>query len=686
MKFAGLFVLVLSGAVVAEKVSPVQKVVELLEDCKGKIEKDLAAEAATMEEYSTFCDDELKAKGYAIETSTREIAELEAAIADASATSIAMADEIATLGTEAAAKNKELYDATEVRKAGSADFTAAEAELVKSVDECSRAVTALEKGFALLQGGKRKEAKKQLKAVTMALTSIVGAISIETESSRKLKSFLQQTNADTTDDDLTLKQPQAKMVAYESKTGGIIQTVKDMQAKAEGELSDLRKKEMTDAHEFKMIESNLEAEISHNSEKTATATKAKASAEESKATAEGDLAETTKTKAADEEYSATLKTECELAASEWAARKASAAEEMAAIDKAKEILISGVVAFMESGSKLTKKADFDDDSESDAASETRVKLVKKIQALGKQFHSFGLMQLASVAGSDPFVKIRGLIEDMIAKLLKEAQEEATQKAFCDEEMGKSKKSQAEKTATLDKLQTRIDGASATIAELTEAVKTLESEIAEIDSAQASATKIRTKESADNKAAIADFSQSAEAVVKAMGVLKSFYEGSALIQTNSKTGRPSFGGAKSDTGSSIISVLEVAESDFTTLLAETETAEDAAADAYEKSSKENALSKTTKMTDAKAKESEIKSLTVQLGHSKEDHGSTSAELDAVLSYIDKLKPQCEEKAMSYAEKKAAREAEIAGLKEALEILEGSSFLQQSQQRFLPVRRV
>jgi len=328
----------------------------------------------------------------------------------------------------------------------------------------------------------------------------------------------------------------------------------------------------------------------------------------------------------------------------------------------------------------------DDDTDSDETDMTRVKLVQKIQSLGKEFHSFGLMQLASVAGSDPFVKIRGLIEDMIAKLLKEAQEEAIQKAFCDEEMGKSTASKDEKTATIDKLQTRIDGASATIAELTEAIKTLEAEVAEIDKAQATATEIRTKENTDNTKAIADFSQSAEAVVKAMGVLKSFYGGAAaLIQTSSKSGRPSFGGAKTDTGSSIISVLEVAESDFTRLLAETETAEDAAADAYEKSTKENALSKTTKMTDAKAKASEIKSLTVQLGHSKEDHASTSAELDAVLAYLDKLKPQCEEKVMSYAEKKAAREAEIAGLKEALEILEGSSFLQ-SRKQFLPIRRV
>merc|ERR1719272_1211787 len=214
---------------------------------------------------------------------------------------------------------------------------------------------------------------------------------------------------------------------------------------------------MTDAHEFKMLESNLQNEISHTQEKLATATKTKASASESQATAEGDLAETTRTKAADQDYSATLKTECEMAASEWASRQASAKEEMAAIDKAKEILVSGVVAFVQSGSKVTiKKANDDDDSESDASSEVRSKLVQKIQSLGKKFHSFGLMQLASVAGSDPFVKIRGLIEDMIAKLLKEAQEEATQKAFCDEEMGKIKKSQADKTATIDKLQTRID--------------------------------------------------------------------------------------------------------------------------------------------------------------------------------------------------------------------------------------
>merc|ERR1719156_18375 len=607
-------VIVLALIATAGAVSPVQKVIELLDDCKGKVAKDLAAEASVMEEYTTFCDDESKEKGYAIETSSREIGELGATIEDAKATVLAKTDEMSELGSLLGAKDKELADATGVRSAKKEEFVAAEKELVKSVDECSRAVTALEKGMAFMQGGRKREAKKQLKAVQMAITSVVAAISIDTESTRKLKSFLQSQSADTENDDLTLRQPQAKMVAYESKSGGIIQTVKDMQAKAEAELSDLRKKEMADAHEFSMLESSLKSEIAHTQEKLSAATKAKAAAEEAQATAEGDLAETTKTKAADEEYAANLKTECETAAKEWAARQASAKEEMAAIDKAKEILVSGVVAFAQVGVSSKRVSSDDDDSESDEKSEVRSKLVSKIQKLGKKFHSFGLMQLASVAQSDPFVKIRGLIEDMIAKLLKEAEEEATQKAFCDAEMGKSKKSQADKTATIDKLQTRIDGAEATIATLTEEVKTLQAEVAAIDKAQAEATSIRTKESADNNAAISDFRQSADAVVAAMGVLKSFYEGSALLQTSSrKAGRPSFGGAKTDAGSGIISVLEVAESDFTRLLAETETAEDAAASAYEKQTEENKISKSTKEADAKAKKSEIKSLTVQLGH-------------------------------------------------------------------------
>merc|ERR1719235_432136 len=440
----GFILLAFVGLTAATEVSPVQKVLELLDECKAKVAKDLAAETAVMEEYTTFCDDELKEKGYAIETAGRELADLSAAIEKSTALSMEKADEIATLGSTIAAKETELATATKARASEAEVFAAAEAELVKSVDEASRAYTALSKGMAFMQGGNKVEAKKQMEAVTSAINAVINGISIKTESKRKLKAFLQQANSNTADDELTLKQPQAKMVAYESKSGGILQTIKDMQEKAEGELSDLRKKEMSNTHNFKMIEQGLNAEIAHGNEKLGLAKSAKVSAEEAIGTATGDQTETAKTKAADEEYSKNLKTECETTAMEWDARQKSAKEEMAAIDKASEILTTGVVAFAQVGVKHLSDMDMDDDDTS-SNSYLRSRLSDKLTKLGKKYHSFALMQLAGRANSDPFVKVRGLIEEMMAKLLKEAQEEASQKAFCDKEMGESTKSKEIKT-------------------------------------------------------------------------------------------------------------------------------------------------------------------------------------------------------------------------------------------------
>merc|ERR1719261_1426043 len=197
--------------------------------------------------------------------------------------------------------------------------------------------------------------------------------------------------------------------------------------------------------------------------------------------------------------------------------------------------------------------------------------------------------------------------------------------------------------------------------------------AEMDASQAEASKIRTEENADYLKASKDFSDSAKAVAAATQVLKSYYEGSFIqlaAKTSLKSKQPSFGGASSDVGGTIISVLEVAESDFTKLLAEADTAEESAAAAFAKLSDENKVTKATKEAEVKGKQSEIRSLSTNLQNYNEDKASVGEELDAVLAYLDKLKPECEVKVMSYEEKVARREAEIEGLKEALGIIEGS----------------
>jgi hypothetical protein len=682
-KVAGVVLLCLFGAASG---SAVQKVIELLEDNKVKIANDLAAEEKEMAEYTDFCDKESSDKGYAIKTATTKIEDLTAMIQKCESKIPAYEDEIATLGTEVADKQKQLYEATELRKKEAADFDSTEKELSTAIDQLDRAATIIKREMstqtAFVQVGDKS--KKSIEVAVKVLGKIIdsGRISIGTR--RQIEGLLQTGNMESNEFSFRHGQPQAKQVAYESKSGGIVEKIEEMKEEAEETLTGARSAETKAQNDFAMLEQSLNNGITVANDKISTAKSASGLTTEELNKAKEDLGATEAAKAADEKALAELKHDCETSAAAWAERQESAKGEMAAINKAIEVLSEGVRVLLQTGSKSKKVNNLekyeDDDEDTATATDatqdsTRTRLADKLKTLSRQFKSYAFMELASSAVSDPFVKIRGLIEDMIGKLLKEAQEEATQKAFCDKEMGASKASEKEKTMTLDKLNSRIDKASARTAELGEAIKTLESEVAEIDAATAEATKIRNEESASNKAAIKDFGDAAEATEKAIKILKDFYDGASLIQTSSKTHEvsddsddaPEFGAAKSDAGSVIIGILEMSNEDFVKLHSETSTAEEEAAEQYEKLTNDNKASKAAKLAEVKASQSEVKSLKVALENNGEDKTMTETELDAVMEYVDKLKPQCEEKVMSYAEKKAKREAEIAGLKEALEIL-------------------
>jgi len=654
----------------------------MLGDCKGKVEKDLAEEKTAMQEFTAYCDDGAKDKAYAIETAAGSIEELKATIEDSTATVTTSDDEIATLGTAISKKEAELDKATAVRKKEHGNFVVAEKELVESVDQLGRAVQVLKKGksFTQMRGG---ALSKKSYAAIQALKTIVESQWLSSGSRKHLQSFLQAAENSSEDDELSLEQPQAKQVAYESSSGGIIQTVEEMQGKAEDTLSQLRKKEMEETHAFEMLKGGLEGELNHDKEKLATSTKKKAAATQAAEDASAELVETEKTKAADEAFLSTLKHECQQKAVEFEQSMKEGKDEIAAIMKATEILEEGVTAFVEVSAKVHKYNPNDDDEDEDE-DQKRAQLVKIFKGLLRKRHSFVLTQLVSMAGSDPFEKIKGLITEMIDKLVKEAQEAATHEAFCQEEMGKTKKAQDDKTMKLDKYTTRVDEGVSKIAELKEAIKALESEVASIDKSQAEATTLRTSENEEYSRASKDFKDSANAVAQAIEVLQNFYGGSSLIQVASRTkvlsktrsrSEDSVADSKQgDAANAIISILEVAQEDFTNLLAEVQATEDEAAKAYDKLTTENKISKAAKLAEAKAKKSELKSVSSSVEMSKEDQSATSQELDAVLAYFDKLKPECESKAMSYEEKKAAREAEIEGLKEALNILSGTALVQ------------
>merc|ERR1740130_1743453 len=209
----------------------------------------------------------------------------------------------------------------------------------------------------------------------------------------------------------------------------------------------------------------------------------------------------------------------------------------------------------------------------------------------------------------------------------------------------------ELTATSDKLSTKIAQQKAA-------------------SAKAEADKLRSEENAAYKTNSAEMSQGIDGVQKALKVLKEYYAADAAH------------GAASGAGSGIIGLLEVCESDFTKGLTEMTAEEESAAADYKSYAQQDEIETASKQADVKYKNKDAAGKDKAVADLSGDLASPSDELAAVVSALDKLNEMCVAKAEPYAEKKARRESELAGLKEALEILEGeAALIQKSSKRTL-----
>merc|ERR1719331_3644465 len=92
------------------------------------------------------------------------------------------------------------------------------------------------------------------------------------------------------DSDLELGAPAGE--AYHSHGAGVLDLLEGMKEKADAELADARKSEMKAQFEFNKLKKGLEDELAADTVDLKNAKTTKAEAEETKATASGDLAET----------------------------------------------------------------------------------------------------------------------------------------------------------------------------------------------------------------------------------------------------------------------------------------------------------------------------------------------------------------------------------------------------------
>jgi len=280
------------------------------------------------------------------------------------------------------------------------------------------------------------------------------------------------------------------------------------------------------------------------------------------------------------------------------------------------------------------------------------------------------LRLGSSSGGDPFAKVKGLITEMLSSLQAEAEAEATHHAYCEKETSETTAKKDDKTAEVEALTTKINQKKAMSAKLKEQVSTLQNELAGMAKAGAEATQLRQEENSAYKTNKAEMEQGLNGIRVALKVLKDYYAADDKDHAAS-------GGA----GAGIVGLLEVVESDFSKGLAEIVAEEETAAANYEASTKAGEVETAGKSQDVKYKTKEFKGLDKAVSDLSGDASSAQEELDAILEYDAKLKEECTAKAEPYAERKKRREQELAGLKEALTILEGESLLQRGSKHVL-----
>jgi len=676
-----------SGEVAAT--NPLSKVIELLTSLEAKIIKEGEVEAKAYKEYIEWCDDATKNTAYEIETAKTKKGKLEATIEKCAGDISASASKIEDLAAAIASDGGDLKNATLIREKENADFLAAEKELVDTVDTIDRAISILEREMAKNPALMQVDTSN-FKALLESLSTIIDAAALSSSDKKKLVALVQSQSESRSQDTEEQKADAEEAllgagapdpVAYKTHSTSIVDVLEDLKDKAEAELSELRKAETNAAHNYNMLKTSLEASIANGEKNLGEEKAAEAAATEEKATAEGDLATTVKDLADAEAALATAQSTCMQVAADHEVTLKGRAEELEVLAKAKQILAETTAgaeeetySFLQEAtvSRLRTRADL-----------AHVEVISLIKNLAHKHHSKALEKLASQIqvlmqygakfGDDPFKKVKGLITELIDRLMAEAAAEATEKAYCDEQMAKTEAKKSELEADIASLTAKIDSAAAASAKLKEEVKELQAELAALAKEQAEMDKIRAEQNAAYKDAKADLELGLSGVGKALDVLREYYGGAALLQA----GQPPVpekhekaGGA----GGGIIDILEVVESDFAANLAKEETQEADAVAEYEKITQENKVTKALKEQDVKYKTQEFKSLDKQLTELTSDKDSLSTELAAVLEYYEKIKDRCIAKAETYEERKRRREAEIAGLKEALSILSGEALLQ------------
>jgi hypothetical protein len=492
---------------------------------------------------------------------------------------------------------------------------------------------------------------------------------------------------------------------YAYQSNDILQTLRELldtfnQKKKESDEDEFKTKSafdkedlnMKNLKQFKLKEKKeLEEEIDSMSEE--------------KEAAESDRSEELNDKTSDENFLHVLVGECESKAGEWDARSKTRADELTAIAKAIDALVSSVAPSWKANKKLVglqqsskvmgklteRPASFLQVRGSQQGANTQASAEQQVRVIAKQLSekaarlNSSILEAASVrtlASGDHFVKVRSIIEDLMARLIADRDAEATQKSTCDKMIKENVDGRDEAKGEVETLMSTKHQLDAESAQLAKEIATLSADIASLRKALNEATELRNEESEENEKTISTASEGASGVKLALSVLNEFYGSESFIQyvpPNSdregltvsdrapETWKSGYEGSKSD-AKGIVGLLEVIEADFERTVEETTDSEAQAKLDFEAFTQKTTDDISEKSDSKSGKEGRAVTVDDLLVGNEAQTKMQQGLLTAAQESLDKAKKMCVDGEETYEDRVAKREKEIEALKEAQRILD------------------
>merc|ERR1719161_209620 len=322
---------------------------------------------------------------------------------------------------------------------------------------------------------------------------------------------------------------------YTFKGGDVIEMLKTLKLQFEDQLKELNSAEASAASAHKLADAAKEDEIEAAGRAKDTKTEVKGAKGSDLSTAESTLSEAASARDADQTVLDETKQLCHERKEEYERRTKTRADEIAAMDKAIEILskVTGVRTPESKGIKFLQM------EVAKKISDPKQQIVNLLRKAGNTKQTAALAKLADkiaalakagqTPGSGTFDQIKNMIQKMIFHLMAEQKDEDDHKNWCDKELETTAMMKEDKETKRDTLQASIDVLTQEIEDLKvkigenrEAVATMQTEIAE-------ETAEREAEKAENMATIKDAQDAQTAVSQAIAVLSEFYKGTGMME-------------------------------------------------------------------------------------------------------------------------------------------------------------